>query len=887
MQNHIIHKINMEVNSHSITKAYYIKDHVNSFLNEELLPLLEKLFDDKIDPKKIKRFDTVNLRFNLKSLDHFSELKTEISTQLLKYILEGEGKPPDTYDMVFPENDEVHSFKSALTTSENLENIFFYFLETGQLPWHANQVHFSTFLQREKFVKRLGNNNFIQKLKSLCSTNQEAIKRLVIQFDDQLLASLLCRIDQKNRITKEKLHAEIRTFSKKIKEGFFLLVLSVWADTEQPVIEKLAKQLVKSIEDDQRQLVINSNLGKLQELKTSDDTHGRIIYLLSFFTVDKIIFEQVCNILKGSDISIFQSDTVLLKSSGINFSEIPISEKSIDVERPPTFKNTHLSKVFSSESEESFSLKNEEESSTIGVKDMLAGYSGIDSAEATSSVFIHEAEIQAIHENDIQPTPALSDQPTIAGLKKKFEAETSSNAKDDVQSNSFGSESKEGYDLKSEEESPTKGDKNIPATQSGLDSAEAVSSVFRQESEIQAIHENDIQPTPALSDQPTIAGLKKKFEAETSSNAKDDVQSNSFGSESKEGYDLKSEEESPTKGDKNIPATQSGLDSAEAVSSVFKQEAKKPAIPEIDIQPAPALSNQSTIAGLKKELKAETSSNVKDEIQFASSSNDSEEGFGLKSEKWSSIKGDKDTLAAVSGIDLAKNVSQRGEQKTKESIKVEDQFHSDTTNTDFSAVSRFQKNKVAEEFIAERVQYHKESILYSFQSNTLLQANEVYVNNAGLILVHPFLKYLFLNTGITNQEGTLYVSKKSEAVHLLHFLATGLENEFEYLLTFEKFLCGIPFNQSIEREIDLPDAWKKECEELLRSVIEQWPVLKNTSSDGLRQMFIQREGKLIQKEDTYKLIVDRKAQDVLLEKLNWTISMFKLPWINKLIQVEW
>jgi hypothetical protein len=35
------------------------------------------------------------------------------------------------------------------------------------------------------------------------------------------------------------------------------------------------------------------------------------------------------------------------------------------------------------------------------------------------------------------------------------------------------------------------------------------------------------------------------------------------------------------------------------------------------------------------------------------------------------------------------------------------------------------------------------------------------------------------------------------------------------------------------------------------------------------------------------LIVERKAQDVLLEKLNWNISLVKFPWKKELITVEW
>jgi hypothetical protein len=165
---------------------------------------------------------------------------------------------------------------------------------------------------------------------------------------------------------------------------------------------------------------------------------------------------------------------------------------------------------------------------------------------------------------------------------------------------------------------------------------------------------------------------------------------------------------------------------------------------------------------------------------------------------------------------------------------------------------------------------------------------EIAIQNAGLILLHPFLKQFFLITKIINERNEIAISKQDIAVQTLHYLATGNENTFEANLVFEKFLCGIPIQIPIQKESLLTEKIKVEAISLLSEVIKNWPALKNTSPDGLRQMFIQREGKLIQKEDkNLKLIVERKAQDVLLERLNWNISIIKLPWLKELVHVEW
>lgn len=165
--------------------------------------------------------------------------------------------------------------------------------------------------------------------------------------------------------------------------------------------------------------------------------------------------------------------------------------------------------------------------------------------------------------------------------------------------------------------------------------------------------------------------------------------------------------------------------------------------------------------------------------------------------------------------------------------------------------------------------------------------DQIGVQNAGLILLHPFLKQFFTTTGIVGKQGILAPENFDLAVHSLHFLATGNENTFEGNLIMEKFLCGVPLKMPVQKMSLLTESTKIEANELLSEVVRNWPALKNTSSDGLRQLFIQRDGKLIQEDAKYRLIVERKAQDVLLEKLNWNIALIKLPWISKILFTEW
>jgi hypothetical protein len=125
------------------------------------------------------------------------------------------------------------------------------------------------------------------------------------------------------------------------------------------------------------------------------------------------------------------------------------------------------------------------------------------------------------------------------------------------------------------------------------------------------------------------------------------------------------------------------------------------------------------------------------------------------------------------------------------------------------------------------------------------------------------------------------------AIHLLHYIATKKEKQFENKMIFEKFLCGVPIQKTIRRNIKISDELKQKSEELLEAVIANWTSLNSASTDLLRNEFLQRSGKISFKEDNPKIIVERKVYDILLDKIPWTLSLCKLPWNSKLIFTDW
>lgn len=159
-----------------------------------------------------------------------------------------------------------------------------------------------------------------------------------------------------------------------------------------------------------------------------------------------------------------------------------------------------------------------------------------------------------------------------------------------------------------------------------------------------------------------------------------------------------------------------------------------------------------------------------------------------------------------------------------------------------------------------------------------------YIENAGLMLLHPYLKQLFINCKLL--EGS-DLAHPEIAVHLLHYIATQQERQYEHQMMFEKFLCNIPWDQPINRNIKLSSDLKLQAEEMLRAALHNWPEMKKASLELLRHEYLQRVGKLVLSEDNPKVIVERKTQDILLDKLPWNIGLCKLPWKNKIIFTDW
>jgi hypothetical protein len=158
---------------------------------------------------------------------------------------------------------------------------------------------------------------------------------------------------------------------------------------------------------------------------------------------------------------------------------------------------------------------------------------------------------------------------------------------------------------------------------------------------------------------------------------------------------------------------------------------------------------------------------------------------------------------------------------------------------------------------------------------------------AGLVLLHPFLTELFTTTSLWNGNNWTSANAWHRAVRLLSYLSFGNIETPESNLVFHKLMVGMDAGTAIPADLPLKKEEIDSCDELLNAVITHWKVLRNTSPDGLREGFLQREAKVAVGNNGFAVYVERKAQDVLLSHLPWGYSMIKLPWLEKIVHVSW
>lgn len=172
-------------------------------------------------------------------------------------------------------------------------------------------------------------------------------------------------------------------------------------------------------------------------------------------------------------------------------------------------------------------------------------------------------------------------------------------------------------------------------------------------------------------------------------------------------------------------------------------------------------------------------------------------------------------------------------------------------------------------------------------NQTFSDTDTLYINNAGLCLLWPYLGTFF--EGLELMQNSRFHNQAAQqcAVSLLHYLATGELDPPEYLLPFNKLLCAMEIEEVFDLLTPLTTAQIEAGDELLSAVIGNVPILNNMSHNSFRGSFLLRQGSLSADSGCWLLRVERETYDLVLDRFPWTWQWFKLPWMDHPIRVEW
>jgi hypothetical protein len=160
---------------------------------------------------------------------------------------------------------------------------------------------------------------------------------------------------------------------------------------------------------------------------------------------------------------------------------------------------------------------------------------------------------------------------------------------------------------------------------------------------------------------------------------------------------------------------------------------------------------------------------------------------------------------------------------------------------------------------------------------------------AGLVLLQPYLPRFLGGCGLLDSCGrAIPDAQLPRACAVLHALACGEAQALEHQLPLIKLLLGRSPDDALNASLPRPAGSDlAEIDSLLGAVRSHWKALGNTSAAGLRLSFLQRRGLLRRADGAWQLNLQSESFDMLLDLLPWSISLVKLPWMERPLLVEW
>ena len=163
-----------------------------------------------------------------------------------------------------------------------------------------------------------------------------------------------------------------------------------------------------------------------------------------------------------------------------------------------------------------------------------------------------------------------------------------------------------------------------------------------------------------------------------------------------------------------------------------------------------------------------------------------------------------------------------------------------------------------------------------------------FIDNAGLVLLNAaLLQKTFEGLGWVKEKKITDEKSRDKILLWMDYLVWGKRKTHEYGLMLNKVLTGLQPWDIVDISQTLTAAEMHKAVEVLETVIQHWTILKNTSVDGFRNSFLQRNARLSNEDGGWQLFVEAKGYDILLDSLPWSFSIIKFPWMEKPLFTQW
>ncbi|WP_310557537.1 contractile injection system tape measure protein [Flavobacterium sp.] len=167
------------------------------------------------------------------------------------------------------------------------------------------------------------------------------------------------------------------------------------------------------------------------------------------------------------------------------------------------------------------------------------------------------------------------------------------------------------------------------------------------------------------------------------------------------------------------------------------------------------------------------------------------------------------------------------------------------------------------------------------------QQEGIAIKNAGIVILNAYISMLLERLDLLEKNKFKTKESQLQGVHYIQYLATGLSKTEESSLSLNKVFCGLPLAIPVGDGIEITDNHKNLMDGLINAAISHWSAIGDCTVNGFRGNWLVRDGLLVEKEERWELIVDKKVYDLLIHKSPFSFSIIKYSWMLKPLHVIW